>query len=59
MAHFYVYIILALFIGGLAGWTLFVFTLKYFLSIKYTQILMIEDIRKDIVTIKSEIQQLK
>ena len=57
--YFYTHLILLLFLGGLIGWTLFFLTFWVISNLKNVQIKMIEDIKKDITQIKSEINDLK
>ena len=59
MAHTIWIVILALFLGGLLGWTLFAVMLNYTKGLRNTELTMIIDIRSEIIAIKSEIRDLK
>jgi len=59
MAHTIWIVILALFLGGLLGWTLFAVMLNYAKGLRNIELTMIIDIRSEITAIKSEIRDLK
>jgi hypothetical protein len=55
MAH----ILEFLFLGGLIGWSLFVFMIVHTTCSRRKELEMIEDIKSDIEFVKEEIQKLK
>lgn len=57
--HYYKYIILLLFIGGLVGWILFGLMVRYLIAVRLSQVTMLGDIKVDLAYLKSEIRQLK
>lgn len=52
-------LIILLFFGGLIGWALFTFIIATFLISRHTELEIIQDIKKDVEHVKSEIKKLK
>lgn len=57
--HYYKYIILLLFTGGLVGWILFGLMVRYLIAVRLSQVTMLSDIKVDLAYLKSEIRQMK
>ena len=57
--HYYKYIILLLFTGGLVGWILFGLMVRYLIAVRLSQVTMLGDIKVDLAYLKSEIRQMK
>jgi hypothetical protein len=52
-------LILLAFIGGLSGWSLFVFTIINFIISRRKELELIKNIKEDVELVKSEIKKLK